>query len=185
MAEEKKVLDIGAADNPDKRATDAIDNFVSAKEIAKAKSASSRLEEYHKGDIKHPDKEMKGKYDAVVAHFVPAMSEKATSKGLDYVTKDNATAEIETGTEEAPAVVNVLHNADFKVTEVSAKTIPSIVPALNHIGGTVVIKAYKVEGQRELPNYPIKISIPCRHRATPKPVRRKISTNILKVSRSK
>ena len=187
MTEEKKVLDIGAADNPDKRATDAIDDFVSNKEIKKAMAASPNLDEYYKGDIKHPDKEMKGKYDMVVAHFVPAMSDKATSKALDYVTKDNATAEIETSISDAPAILSVLHNAEFKVTEVKAKEIPSIVPALKIIGGNVVIKAHKVEGQKELPNYPVEIIVPCRHNKPSvkphKPSKRKTSTNVLRVSR--
>jgi len=161
----KKILDIGAGSNPDKRATDAIDESITPAEIKTAKKKSKKLEQYHKGDFRHPSKEQKQVFDKVVSHFAPdALEDKSASKALDYVTKEDATAEIEVGISDAPQIVQVLHDADFKTTSVEATSIPYVTPASGIITGNVTIKAEKKEGYGEKAYYPmpIRIKLPCR-----------------------
>jgi len=161
----KRILDIGAADSPDKRATDAIDIQVSSAEVKRAKRKSKKLMTYYKGDFKHPPKEMKHEFDAVVSHFTDgALMGKSASKALNYITKDDATIEIEVGLEEATPIVQMLHEANFKILSIEAKNIPAIAPALGHIAGTVVIKAVKKTGLKGISFWspPIRIQLPNR-----------------------
>jgi hypothetical protein len=159
-----RVLDIGAADIPDKRATDAVDIQVSPSEIRRAKKKSKKLQNYYEGDFKHPPKEMKHQFDNVVAHFADkAMVGKSASKALDFVTKDNATAEIEAGIGKATEIVQTLHDADFKTLSIEAKEILAVAPALGDIAGTVVIKAHKKEGVKDTTISPITITLPHRY----------------------
>jgi hypothetical protein len=161
----KKILDIGAGDNPDKRATHAVDELVTPKELKTAEGKSKKLEEYYEGDFRHPPKEMKQEFDAIISHFAPSAFEgKSASKALDYITKDDATAEIEVGISDAPKIVQVLHNAGFKILSIEAKEIPSVIPATKSVGGDVVIKAEKRKRGKEKSYYadPVKVRMPSR-----------------------
>jgi hypothetical protein len=163
--DKKKILDIGAGDNPDKRATHAVDESLSLKELKTAKKKAPKLVQYYEGDFRHPPKEMKGEFDKVVSHFAPAALEgKSASRALDYVTKDNATAEIEVGLDNAPKVVQILHDANFKVSSVEATQIPTVIPALGVVGGDVTIKAEKRKGYGKVSFYerPVRVKLPHR-----------------------
>ena len=159
----KRILDIGASDNPDKRATDAVDIEVSINEAERAKKKSPKLTNYYESDFRHPPEELKHEFDGVVSHFsMNALQGKLASKALDFVTKDNATAEIETNIGEATEIVQTLHDANFKTLSVEAKEIPAIAPALGDIAGKVVIKAIKKKRSKEKSPYPmpIKLTLP-------------------------
>jgi hypothetical protein len=143
------ILDVGAGDRPMPEATHAIDT-------EKPKKIPKRLKEYHVGDFQNPPKDWKGKFDKIVSRAALGTpsdeyieyfkSPKKTGKALDFVTKPNATLEIETANEYTPEVRRILKASKFEITAIEAARGPHggvVVDAHGNPAG-VVIKATKI-----------------------------------------
>jgi hypothetical protein len=116
------ILDVGAGDNPMHGATHAIDT-------GKPKLASRRrVKEYHIGDFQNPPNDWRGKFDKIVSNAALGTpsdedieyfkSPSKTGKALDFVTKPDATLEIQTGTEYLPNVQRILKYSHFYVKSI-------------------------------------------------------------------